>query len=459
VTSTPPPFEIVLVDDSSRVARDLPDALGVLRALRFAGIRVLYLSQGIDSDHEQAETLVTVHGLVDSLYLREMAAKIRRGLAGQLGRGFATGGVTYGYRTVPVVDPTRTDECLGYRVEIEPTEAAFVRRVFEAYAEGQPLAAIIAMLRKAGAPPPRGGGSRGDWRIAAVRRLLVNERYLGKLIWGRTRLERKPSSRTKVQRRLPRGEWRIVERPELRLVSDELWDRVQRRRHHLSTHFAAHRQPGRTLLRGRPGVWHGRGLFTGYLRCGECGRSVSVVSQHRYRGRLYRYYGCMNSAKNGIAVCRNRVTVRAEEAERALLAGLQAEMSRPETLDYIVGRLSAALQAATEARPPRRETLVQQRDAIAQKIRHLVAAIESGMASATVLQALSGRECELAKVDGEIAVLHVPVDARRVTVIPNWVKQQVTDLVALLQDRPERVKAELSRLGVRVHAIPGLRRA
>src|SRR5688572_701674 len=103
-TATPPPFDIVLVDDSSRVARDLPDALGVLRALRFAGICVRYLSQGIDSDHEQAETLVTVHGLVDSLYLREMAAKIRRGLAGQLTRGFATGGVTYGYRTVRVAD-------------------------------------------------------------------------------------------------------------------------------------------------------------------------------------------------------------------------------------------------------------------------------------------------------------------------------------------------------------------
>src|SRR5688500_19474406 len=86
--SVPRPFDVLLVDDSSRVARDLPDALRVLQRLTFAGIRVIYISQGIDSASEQAETLVAVHGLVDSLYLRELAAKIRRGLRGQIIRAF-----------------------------------------------------------------------------------------------------------------------------------------------------------------------------------------------------------------------------------------------------------------------------------------------------------------------------------------------------------------------------------
>src|SRR5687767_11592002 len=66
------PFDVLLVDDSSRVARDLADALRVLQRLRFAGVRVVYISQSIDSASEQAETLVAVHGLVDGLYVREM---------------------------------------------------------------------------------------------------------------------------------------------------------------------------------------------------------------------------------------------------------------------------------------------------------------------------------------------------------------------------------------------------
>jgi hypothetical protein len=451
---SPLPFDVLLVDDSSRVARYLPDALRVVQQLTFARIRVIYISQQIDSHSAQYETLLIVHGLVDGLFLQETAAKIRRGLSGQLTRGFATGGVTYGYRTARVADPSRPDVHLGYRVEIEPTEAAYVRQVFEWYAEGLALPVIIAKLHEAAAPAPRGGGSRGDWRIAAVRRLLVNQRYLGRLIWGRTRTERKPGTRTKVQRRVSRSEWQVAERPDLRIIDDALWERVQRRRQALTHVLSGHRQPGRTLLRGRCGVTHGRGLFSGFLRCGECGHAVSIVSQHQYRGRAYRYYGCASYAKNGQAVCHNRVTARAEDAERALLAGVQSEIIRPETLDYITAQLSTAFQAATDARPSRREALLQQRDAIASKIRHLLAAIESGIASTTVLETLRAREIELAKVEAEMVALDVPVDARRFTVIPSWVKQQVADVVTLLQDRPERVKAELSRLSIRFTLFP-----
>ena len=61
---SPAPFDIVVVDDSSRVSRDLPHALHVLRHLKFFSVRTIYISQQIDSYSEQAETLLTVHGLV-----------------------------------------------------------------------------------------------------------------------------------------------------------------------------------------------------------------------------------------------------------------------------------------------------------------------------------------------------------------------------------------------------------
>src|SRR5689334_1153449 len=52
----PTPFDVLLVDDSSRVARDLADAVRFMQELRFLGIRVIYISQHIDSANEQAET-------------------------------------------------------------------------------------------------------------------------------------------------------------------------------------------------------------------------------------------------------------------------------------------------------------------------------------------------------------------------------------------------------------------
>src|SRR5262249_4764494 len=176
--SSPPPFDVVFVDDSSRVARDLADALRVLQRLRFAGVRVIYISQGIDSASEQAETLIAVHGLVDGLYLREMAAKTKRGLAGQLERGFSTGGAQYGYRTVPVLDPSGRTESdgrqalLGKRLEVNEAEAAVIRRIFEWYASGMGIPTIVQRLNAAGTRGPRGA----TWKFGAVRRLIQNER-------------------------------------------------------------------------------------------------------------------------------------------------------------------------------------------------------------------------------------------------------------------------------------------
>jgi DNA invertase Pin-like site-specific DNA recombinase len=59
---SPRPFDFALVEDSSRTGRDLPDELHIMRMLKFLGIRIIYISQQIDSDNEQAETLVTIHG-------------------------------------------------------------------------------------------------------------------------------------------------------------------------------------------------------------------------------------------------------------------------------------------------------------------------------------------------------------------------------------------------------------
>lgn len=74
------PFDIILLDDSSRLARNTKDALTFFERLNFAGIRLIAVSQGIDSDNEQAHVLVTVHGMVDSLYVKELAKKTHRGL-------------------------------------------------------------------------------------------------------------------------------------------------------------------------------------------------------------------------------------------------------------------------------------------------------------------------------------------------------------------------------------------
>ena len=82
-SSAPKPFDVVLLDDTSRLSRNLGDAVRVFERLNFEDIRIVSVSQGIDTENEQAEVLMTVHGLVDSLYIKELSKKTHRGLEGR----------------------------------------------------------------------------------------------------------------------------------------------------------------------------------------------------------------------------------------------------------------------------------------------------------------------------------------------------------------------------------------
>jgi hypothetical protein len=68
-------------------------------------------------------------------------------------------------------------------------------------------------------------------------------------------------TRQKVARPVDRAEWRTNVRPDLRVVSDELWNRVQARLTEISSSIRRH--PGSNLLRGRDGAIHSRQLFSG----------------------------------------------------------------------------------------------------------------------------------------------------------------------------------------------------
>jgi site-specific DNA recombinase len=437
----PLPFDVLLVDDSSRVARDLADALRVMQELRFVGVRVIYISQGIDSASEQAETLVTVHGLVDGLYLREMAAKIRRGLAGQAERGYHTGQRVFGYRSVPVLDPTGRrgsngqPALLGKRLEVYEPEAAIVRKVFAWYAEGVGVTTITARLRQS--------GTRHGYN--AVRNWLQNPRYVGRQIWNQRRWERRPGTREKVARRLPPSEWKVYERQELRIVDDATWERVQTRLSHIKAQV-----PTTGLMRGKNAVLHSPHLFSGFLRCGVCGGAVTVVSGGFGSPR----YGCLRHAKQGDTVCTNRLTVRAKVADPALLAGLQQFLLEPQTIAHLTDALTARLNALLDERPRLRGLKLTERDTLQRKLANLVAAIEDG-GSTSLLAAMRTRESEIARLDADLAELEGPLP-ERLAVIPSWVRQQVSDVAGLLSANTPRVKAEFQRLGVRFEMAPVL---
>ncbi|PYR93544.1 MAG: hypothetical protein DMF84_09080 [Acidobacteria bacterium] len=445
----PRPFDVVLVDDSSRIARDIADAIRVMQQLKFLGVRVIYISQGIDSASEQADALIMVHGLIDSLYLKELAKKIKRGLAGQIERGFATGAKTYGYRTVPVPDPSGKKDSsggpalLGKRIEIDPDEASVIRRVFEWAADGVGVASIVERLNRERARPPRGA----RWAKGAVNRLLANERYLGKQIWGQRAWEREPGTMKKVARAVARDEWKSNERPDLRIISEELWKRAHATR-------AAVRQavaPKRNLARGKDARFHSPHVFTGFMKCAECGGTISSVSGGKGSPR----FGCARSWNNGPSSCSNRLTIRAKIAEPQMLAKLQAELVRPEVEKYVLERVQTELAKRRDGQPQREAKLQKELKEERRKLQNLVSAIEGGAHVPSLMAALKEREAAVAQLEaalrrGEKAAKPLAMAAD----LPSAVAEQLRSLHQLLLTNPERTKSEFRRLNLKLEWTP-----
>src|SRR5262249_49506151 len=139
-------FQGLILEGLDRLSRDQVDQEQVVRRFEHRGIRIVGLADGYDTASGPSRILMRgMRGLVNEVYLRDLPHKIRRGLAGQIERGFHAGGLGYGYRSVPVGSNAR-GEAEGFRLEIVDEQANIVREIFTRYAAGEGLQSIAADL-------------------------------------------------------------------------------------------------------------------------------------------------------------------------------------------------------------------------------------------------------------------------------------------------------------------------
>ncbi len=152
-------FDVLLVDDLSRLARDQVEAETIIRRLEFQGIRILAVSDGYDSQMKPMVRKVQrgVKNLVNELRLDELREQVHRGLTGQALKNYWCGGRPFGYRLRPILDASRLDAYgqpsrVGTVLEIDETQAAIVLEIFERFASGASCLKIAAELNARGVP-------------------------------------------------------------------------------------------------------------------------------------------------------------------------------------------------------------------------------------------------------------------------------------------------------------------
>lgn len=150
-------FEVLLVEGLDRLSRDMVEQERVIRRLEHRGIRIVGVLDGYDSDSSARKLHRGMRGLINEVYLDDLRAKTHRGLAGQVSRGMHAGGLSFGYRTVPVEG--------GNRLEVNQEQAGWVRWIFEKYANhGWSVQRIAHELNRLKVPALRGG----TWSVSVV---------------------------------------------------------------------------------------------------------------------------------------------------------------------------------------------------------------------------------------------------------------------------------------------------
>lgn len=250
--------DVVVADEASRLARELDEGALLMRFVDEMGVRFI-TADGIDTSREGWRTLWTFKLMQARLEVESTGSRTTRGMVGQLERGYQIAQTPYGYR--PVHDIAESGRVRGTRWTVHEPEAAVVRQMYQWRHGGLSAAGIAARLQQANVLPPGASrkGGKPYWRAASVYRVLANTVYRGAFVWnGSSFVKARAAKRRKTVHE------QVYQRPELRLVSDEVW-------------YACNppAQPGapRRDCAPRGG---GKHLFAGLVRCSECGASLAV---------------------------------------------------------------------------------------------------------------------------------------------------------------------------------------
>jgi site-specific DNA recombinase len=312
---------------------------------------------------------------VDSLYVKELAKKTHRGLEGAFLRGLHAGGRCYGYRNVPV-------EGGGVRLEIDDSESAVVRHIFEMSASGMSLKSIAASLNAERVAPrrPRASTKHATWAPTAIREMLRRELYVGRMIWNRSRFIKVPGTNKRVSRPRPKDEWQVIDRPELRIISAELWQLVEVRQSRMQTLYGGRQG----LLNRSASSGH---LQTGFVKCGLCGGNLVIVTG---RKRRHAMYGCPQHWYRG--ACPNGLRLRQSELEPQLLSQLQKAVLQPEVIHYMLEQFEHQVKTAKIGRSKDEEQARRRKTELEGQLKRLASAVAEGGHSDSLLAAIGERE-------------------------------------------------------------------
>jgi site-specific DNA recombinase len=350
-----------------------------------AGIRVFFYATGeeLKLDTPIAKITLSLKGFAAEDYRHQIKTKTREAMRAKAARGYVAGGKVLGYSNVR--------DGSNVRHVINESQAAIGRRIFELCAEGKGLLKIAKRLNEDGISNPTGQDRLGSkkagkwWSSTGIREILHRERYRGRIIYGKTRWQDKGGQKVKID--MPESEWSVREQPELRIVTEELWQAAHTRLDN-AHHVYLRRNNGQ--LNGKPeSGLESKHLLSGFLRCKVCGGVMQINKRTSKRGRPQLVYVCATHRTRGNAACPEKSGLSAASIHEGVVFSLRKVLT-PERLD-------ALRKTWAEDRPDheaKRRPIQAELARIDAELKKLGDAVAGGASVQTLLDAVKAREAE-----------------------------------------------------------------
>lgn len=284
-------IDCIIVKDLSRFGRNhIETGNYIEKIFPFLGVRFIAVTDSFDSMNmsEQHDTLgVNLKNLVNEMYARDIALKVKASRKEKWEQGSYTGGVPpYGYRAEWIGDR----KCLF----IEEITSDIVKKIFDLFLSGKNMKEIVTWLygerivrpseyHKTGNIHCSQGNSLLEWSRGTVKMILTNPVYMGCLVQARTCGK---DYMMRDRHDIASGDWSVKEHTHAAIISEEVFFQAAERFEKSSVYC---NKGGFTKS-----VPLDEDIFEGILYCGDCGAkmkriaSVKVFSS-KDRVRTYSY--------------------------------------------------------------------------------------------------------------------------------------------------------------------------
>ncbi|MCM1508473.1 MAG: recombinase family protein [Ruminococcus flavefaciens] len=346
----------IVVRAIDRLHRNAKNQLDDLEWFAKHGIRLISVTDGIDTETETSKLLTTIKAAVAEDFSETLSKNTRAALLECAKQCRHLGG----------------NAPLGYKVnadgfyEIDELKSPIIRDIFSLYLQGMGYDYIINYLKNKGFKTATGN----DFTKTSLHTILKNKKYTGTYIYDKStpkNSEGKRNSHTYKEKyiEIPNGIPAIISEDDFNKVQQKMAGNAKKQITRASKNYYA---------------------LNGVLYCGECGKAFSGNVNHSNNRRYFQYRGnCQCKVKN----------IRMDKLNNFVFYAIQQCIFSPDNKDEIMKKINTKLATQRNFQSAEVNALLSKINGIENAQNNLTGYLENGKATETIFNKMQKNETEL----------------------------------------------------------------